>query len=183
MNDNYLIAPWAQVNYFADARWWQWHTDGIAKFWPWVSFTAEQQRAAFSSFAGQKVSIFNTGLQIADPCVFLLRNSGREGLSLDPGGLHTGANSGYQAVNLAVLAGAKRILLVGYDMRYSAGKAHSHNGHPLVMPEAAYSQYAKKFSTMNPQLAKLGVEVINCTPGSAVTAFRKEELASALSHS
>jgi hypothetical protein len=31
INDAYLWAPSADVCYFADSRWWEWHTKGIAK--------------------------------------------------------------------------------------------------------------------------------------------------------
>jgi hypothetical protein len=38
INDAYLIAPWADVLYFADARWAKWHVQGVDKSWPWVKF-------------------------------------------------------------------------------------------------------------------------------------------------
>ena len=180
MNDLYLVAPWADILYFADARWWEWHHQGLAKSWPWASFTAEQVRERFASFAGQKATIDGTGMMVPDPAVFMLHNHGREGLSEQPNGLHTGMNGGYQAINLAVLAGARRVLLAGYDMRFPGGRSHSHNGHPHSHPEANYSLYASKYSSMLPQLGRLGVEVVNCTPGSAITAFPRGDLASLL---
>jgi hypothetical protein len=155
---------------------------GIEKRWSWASFSKEEQRAAFASFSGQKVSIHNSGMQISDPAVFIMRNKDRSGLSEEPNSLCTGANSGYQALNLAVLAGAKRVLLVGYDMRFGAAQSHSHNGHPIKTAEACYVTFAKNFASMLPQLKKLSVEVINCNPKSAIGAFRKEDLASVLAH-
>jgi enoyl-CoA hydratase/carnithine racemase len=105
------------------------------------------------------------------------------GISESPNAIATGSNSGYQAINIAVLAGAKRILLLGYDMKFAAGKkSHWHGGHPLQMPEGAYTRYARKFKTMLPQLERLGVAVINCTPGSAIDAFPRGDIASLLSH-
>lgn len=176
VNDSYLIAPWADVCYFADSRWWQWHTDGIAKAWPWAKFEPHQVKRLFASFAGQKVSIENTGMLIADAEVAILHNRGSDKLCEEQNGLNTGSNSGYQAINLCVLAGAKRILLLGYDMRFEAGRSHSHNGHPLKMPEQVYSLYASRFDSMKPQLARLGVEIVNCSPGSAIKAFRRGDL-------
>ena len=180
VNDQYLVAPSADVLYFADARWWEWHHQGLAKSWPWASFTAEQVRERFASFAGQKATIDGTGMMVPDPAVFMLHNHGREGLSEQPNGLHTGMNGGYQAINLAVLAGARRVLLAGYDMRFPGGRSHSHNGHPHSHPEANYSLYASKYSSMLPQLGRLGVDVVNCTPGSAIDAFPRGDLASLL---
>ena len=156
VNDAYLLAPWADVCYFADARWWEWH----------------EKRPEFQAFAGQKVTIENTGCMVRDAEVFMLHNYGHEGLSDNPNGLSTGSNGGYQAVNIAVLAGAAKILLTGYDMRFPGGKSHWHSGHPIKVGEDRYAQYARSYKTMLPQLAELGCEVVNCTPGSAITAFR-----------
>lgn len=108
---------------------------------------------------------------VKDPGVFMLHNLGSDGLSEIPNGLHTGSNGGYQAINIAVLAGAKKILLLGYDMRFPDGKSHWHKGHPVKVPECRYLQYAKRFKSMLPQLQKLGVSLVNCTAGSAVTCF------------
>lgn len=180
VNDAYLVAPWADVVYFADHRWWKWHTDGIAKRFAWANFSKEEQRAAFAAFKGQKCTIENTGMMISDPEVFMLHNLGSEGLCEKPNGLHTGSNSGYQAMNIAYLAGAKRILMLAYDMRFAGRSTHAHDGHPHKHPEDVYSGYARNFKTMLPQLTRAGVEVINCTPGSRIDAFPIRSLASIL---
>jgi hypothetical protein len=145
------------VLYFADARWWELH----------------RERAEYGAFAGQRVTIENTGMAIADPTVHMLHNYGNERLSDTPNGLHTGSNSGYQSVNLAYLAGASRILLLGYEMHFPQGRSHWHNGHPVGwrVPEENYTMYAGKYKTMQPQLVARGAEVINCTPGSKIKCF------------
>ena len=176
VNDAYLLAPWAEICYFADYNWWQWQEKGIRR----PGFTAEEVRERFARFAGQKVTIENTGGMVRDPDVFMLHNYGNDGLSEKPNGLHTGSNGGHQAVNIAVLAGARKILLVGYDMRFPGGRSHWHNGHPYKVPEQRYGEYARRFKTMLPQLERLGVEVVNCTPGSAIACFRFGNLAEEL---
>lgn len=180
VNDGYLVFPTADLCYFADARWWQWHTEGIAKAWPWVSFTAAEVKQRFAEFRGQKVTIENSGMLVADPEVFMLHNdtarSGAGGLSEAPNAIRTGSNGGYQVINIATLAGAKRIGLVGYDMRYTGGRSHAHNGHPVKTPEGPYLQYARNFDSMLPQLKKMGIEVVNCTPGSALRCFPMGDL-------
>lgn len=185
INDAYLLAPWADIVYFADHRWWEWHTRGTPKSWPWAQFTLEQVKKAFADFNGQKVTIHGTGQMVKDPKIFMLRNHSektmdRSGLSEEPNGLRTGSNGGYQVINLAVLTGAKRILLLGYDMRFQGKRSHSHNGHAHQVPEAAYTGWARNFATMLPQLNRLGVGVINCSPGSAIQAFARGDIASVL---
>lgn len=181
VNDAYLIAPFADVCYFADFDWWKRHQAGEGKRWPWARFNTDEARIAFANFAGQKCTIEGTGMMVADPAVYMLHNLGTSGLSVQSNGLHTGLNSGYQSINLAFLAGAQRIVLVAYDMRYIAGRTHSHNGHPSRMPEDVYAQnYARVFPTMMPQLEKAGVEVINTSLDSAIQCFAKVPLESVL---
>lgn len=150
--------------YFADSRWWEWHKD----------------REEFKSFAGQKVTIENTGMLIQDEQLHMLHNFGSEGLSDTPNGINTGSNGGYQALNIAYLTGAARVLLLGYDMRYTSGKSHWHGEHPVKVPEMHYSGYARKFKSTLAQLQKAKVEVINCSLGSAITAFPIRPLAEVL---
>lgn len=192
VNDAYLWADFADVVYFADSHWWKWHAHGVyqngnqalsfAK--PRLGLTTEQIRERFASFAGQKCSIQNSGANIRDDAVHILRNSAfpghSTGLSLDPCALVTGRNSGFQALNLAVLAGAKTILLLGYDGQRVNGKDHWHGGHPRPTPEAAYPHYRAAFSEAAKAIREAGVRVINCAPASAIETFEKMTLEDAL---
>lgn len=160
--------PCADVLFFADARWHRWHKD----------------RPTFQAFAGEKCSIQNTGDDMDDASVHMLRNgdtshddAGRLGLCEDPAALRTGYNSGYMAINLAVLAGARRIVLAGYDGRCGpANEAHFFGEHPEPTPDSVMRYWVKSFRGMTADLARLGVEVINATPGSAIDAFPREDL-------
>jgi hypothetical protein len=168
VNDAYRLAPWADICYFADSQWFDWH----------------RSRPEFVAFAGEKCSIQNTGMNVDDPVVHLLRNKHfplhGEGISLDPGALATGRNSGFQALNLAILAGAKTIILLGIDgQKAPDGKTHWHNGHPEPSPEAVYECYRRAFSAGERDIAATGTRVINASPNSAI-GFEKMALADAL---
>jgi hypothetical protein len=153
------------VLYFADTRWWEWH----------------RERPDFKSFAGQKCTIENTGSRCDDPEIFMLHNDSpvsQSGLSASNNALRTGMNSGYQALGLAIAAGAARVVLLGYDMHFAGEKSHWHGGHPVHVGEGMYRDvYAKFFHELAPQLK---VEVLNATPGSALTCFRRIALESLL---
>lgn len=98
----------------------------------------------------------------------LLHNAGVEGLSNKPNALCTGSNSGYQAVGLAIAAGARQIILLGYDMRFIGGRSHWHGGHPVQQSEGTYTMtFAANFR----KLRAPGVDILNATPGSALNAF------------
>lgn len=173
INDAYLLAPFADVCYFADHRWWDWHHFGKHGK-PKLGLTKEMVGAAFAAFPGQKCTIEPTGISVADPEVFMLhqfgwreQRSGFEGFSNDPRALATGLNGGYQALNLAVLSGARTVLLYGYDMR---DHAHWHDGHPVPATNAA-DLYVQQFRKNAPAIRASGAAVINCTPGSALDVF------------
>lgn len=152
------MAPWLDVCYFADAKWWKWHSD----------------KPEFKVFAGEKCTIFNTGNAVEDPAVFMLRPSEqREGLSTDPQALVTGSNGGHQVVNIATLAGAARIVLLGFDAKPGAhGKKHWFGDHP-DRTEAPYDTMITGFRKAAPLLKERGVEVLNASPGSAIDCFRR----------
>jgi hypothetical protein len=145
VNDAYRLAPWADVLYAADAKWWRW------------------QKGA-SAFTGRKLTI--EPQPDAWPGLGVLRNTGTEGLELDPTALRTGYHSGYQAINLAVHLGAARIVLLGYDM---AGQ-HFFGRHPdgTVPP---FQASLRAYPSLVAPLAALGVPVLNATRQTAITIF------------
>ena len=167
VNDAYRLAPFAEVCYFADGRWWAWHKD----------------KPDFVAFAGQKCSIVNSGKDITDSEVHILRNAGAWGISTKPDALITGRNSGYQALNMAILAGAAKVVLLGYDGREPGpGEAtHWFGDHPRVEPTSVYREYRQAMARGAAEIAAAGVEVINCSPGSAIDTFRKLDLAAPMS--
>ncbi len=190
VNDSYLLAPWADVHYAADSKWHAWHVAGIPK--PALGLTAEDVRARWAVFGGERCSIepakdypvpAESALE-ADLRVHLLRNVHHPyrgaGLSLDPGFLVTGWNSGFQALNLAILAGASRVLLLGFDACHAAdGRSHWHGGHPRPS-SGDYGPFLRAFSAAEGAIAEAGVEVINCSPISRINSFPRMTLGEAL---
>lgn len=88
-----------------------------------------------------------------------------------------GQHSGYQAINLAYLLGAKKILLLGYDCRYIDDKRHFFGDHPKGWGNANRTQaWIHNYKTLAPELEKEGVEVINCSPGTAIKSFKTGDL-------
>lgn len=149
VNDTFRLAPWADMLYAADSSWWSFHGAEALKF------------------AGLKVTVQES---VPHPAVLGLRHSGAEGFDDDPECLRTGGNSGYQAIHIAAHAGAKRILLCGFDM----GGGHWHGDHPKPLrntPPPTYARWIERFKTLAPELAQRGIAVVNCTPKSALRCF------------
>lgn len=171
INDAYRLAPWADVLYFCDDKWWTWHHQKLA------------------GWQGRIVRLAGGRHDFGDPRIKVLKNDNSDGkshggLAAQRDALRPGRNSGYQAIGLAVHFGAKRILLLGYDMqaRIENGvpKTHWFGDHPGGTNPIVYRQMLPQFDTLPKLLAARGVEVVNCTPGSALRCFRTSTIEEAL---
>lgn len=156
-NNSYQMAPWAALLVANDASWWDVHYRDALRF-PGLKYSASDP-----PYEG----------------VLTQRITGAEGYDPDPECLRTGGNSGYTAVHIAAQAGAKRVLLCGMDMR--GGHWHSDHPRPLrTTPPSTYRRWIERFATLAPELDRISVEVINCTPGSALDVFPRMRLEDAL---
>lgn len=106
-----------------------------------------------------------------------IRGLTKPGLSRRRGEIHHGRNSGYQAIGLAYEFGAVRIVLVGYDMQHTDGRAHWFGNHPAGWTNAgSVAQWVHGFNELARDLAALNVDVINCTRETALTCFRRANI-------
>ena len=108
--------------------------------------------------------------------IWLRRRVGR-GLSTDPTTIITIGTSGYAGVNVAVLKRARRIVLLGYD--YGEGeRTHYHDAYPWRDSAQTWpwGKWAAAYESMLPTLRELDIEVVNASPQSAITCFRKISL-------
>lgn len=115
-----------------------------------------------------------------------------QGLSNTPSRVHHGHSSGFCLLNLAYLMGAERIVLLGYDMRYApdyngasrnvgSGPRHYFGEYPSALQhwpkvsvqEGVHIQLVQQYRSVAEQGL---VEVINCTPGSAIDCFPMKEI-------
>lgn len=114
------------------------------------------------------------------------------GLSADPSYVHHGHGSGFTLVNLAYLMGAERIVLLGYDLKYAKdydGKARQVGS----TPRHFFGEYPSSMQHWPSVMVRGGVhvqlvdlyrsvkdqglvEVINCTPGSAIDCFPRIDI-------
>lgn len=101
-----------------------------------------------------------------------------------PGKIGHGFNSGFQALNLAIQFGARRIVLVGYDMAVGADDAlhwHGRHGKGLLNPRPRILEvWRRHLDEQAPLLRSWGVEVVNASTQSALTAYPKMDLVEAL---
>lgn len=151
------LTPWADVIYACDEPFWH-HYRAILPAGPERWTTSEPAARAYR---------LNFIASVDEP-----------GLSESPRRIHQGGNSGYQALNLAYIWGAARVILLGYDMQYTGGKSHWHGDHKGGLPNLgpALAAWPARFAAVAAQWP----HVVNATRVSALTCFPRVDLAEAL---
>jgi hypothetical protein len=166
VNNTWQLAPWAAAMYAGDSGWWDRYGDEVCGF--------QGERWTRDEAAAMKFRLH------------LVRKREGKGLCRERGYVHTGGNSGFQAVNLAWHFGAKRIVLLGFDMHrqdggHWHGEHHDIKGRPMLSaPKSHISVWRTEFQAMAFDLRAEGVSVVNATEGTALTCFPRAPLARAL---
>lgn len=164
INTTYQRAPFADVLYACDLDWWDLYAQKVAAG-EWKPF--EQQRWTQDIRAAQRHG-----------CRYI-ESVNSPGLGRKPGLIHQGQNGAYQAINLAVQAGVRRIVLLGLDLHGS----HWHGDHPLPLTnpkQYLFESWKRNFARLAEDLREDGVQVVNCSPRTELTAFPTDSLESAL---
>lgn len=157
------LAPWADVVYGCDGAWWR-SRHGLPKF---TGRRITWKGSALDYPGIEKVDIDAR----ADQLLF-----GGEKI----GG---GGNSGFQALNLVAMWGARRIILCGFDMSADLPVHwYGRNRWPMAHNpnDACYRRWRGAMDRAAVQLRGLGVEVVNCSPLTALRAFPVTDLEEAL---
>ena len=163
VNDAYTICPDADYLYACDPAWWRVHHAATETF-RGQRWTQRQERRPDA----EEIAVTTEyGLQWV---------VGRDGHGLGREMMHYGSTSGYQAINLAYLWGAKRIILLGYD--YQVGyKKHFFGDHPKGLQVASrWPEFAKNLDALAAGLESAGVEVINCSRATALRCFPRSTM-------
>lgn len=168
INVAYLIGTWIDMMFFGDLKFFKEHQTRLVE-WP-----------------GLKISCHDCVDKV--PWVKYLPNDKKHstGISPDPHMVSWNANSGSAAISVAANTGAKRIILVGFDMNYNnTNHRHWHNLYqvePVDRKKKVAPRFNRLFSFQRhlqgfPHIlrdAKLrGIEIINASPDSSIVEFPK----------
>lgn len=108
---------------------------------------------------------------------YWIRHAKGDGFSKETDSINGGGNSGYQAIHLAATFGAKKIVLLGFDMQRTDGKLHWHGKHEGKLPNGiGYANWIKNMKPLARDLEKAGVEVVNCSRQTALKCFKRAPL-------
>lgn len=157
------MVPDADYLYACDKQWWDIHLPDVRKVFRGKLYTQWHTKEG-------KEWADSEGITAIEGC---------HGTGLGRDRIVFNNNSGAQAIGLAYLLGAERIVLLGYDMG-ATGNTHWFGSHPKGLRNGNYSNYVQTFTRLAEDLKREGVEVVNCTRQTALTQFRTAELLEAL---
>jgi hypothetical protein len=183
INNSYEIIPGLPAAHIAcNLDWWE-------HYWPRSPRLREMPCPKYTWYK-EIADRYNKDIQDYNKITYV-KAIVKDGLSLDPKILHINHGSGPMGINLALLLGVRKLLLVGHDMKF----AKDYNGRRKKAgskPRHFFGEYPDKlqhwpsvkvgkngqlnglieaYNKMPPDLEKGGMEVINCTPGSALPTF------------
>lgn len=158
------LCPWAEVVYGCDGPWWR-NNNGLPGF---AGIKLAHDTAVCATYRDlHKIEI--------DECDRLLFD--------EPGRVGSGGNSGFQAINLAAQFGARRILLIGFDFHGASG-LHWYGpnvGRGMRNPkDTNFARWRAALASQAGTLARMGIEVVNASRGSALTCFDTASIDGAL---
>jgi len=175
INGSWRMAPWADVTYWCDRSW-------------FIEQSLANPRSLDSSSSWHEQ--ISNGFLVAGeqgfadhPQIHQMQFSGQMGLETDSSKLRHGSNAGYQAINLAYHFGVSKILLLGYDMHCDGARTHWHEGYgklAMAFSRVLADSMLPLFNYLVKPLADAGVEVVNCTPGSALKCWPYQPIEAAL---
>lgn len=150
INSSYERVPFADILFFADARWWQIH----------------RWRPPYREFAGR---IATTSPNVHEARVHRLQRSNPPGLAPDCSTVVMRRTSVAASINLAAHLGVERIVLIGVDGRAGAdGRTHHHLPHPWLPPPNVFAEQLEDLAGIAKPIADRGIAVVNASPGSAI---------------
>lgn len=160
-NMAFMLGNWISVLYFCDAQFFRVNKDSIA---------------AFPNIKATCVSNLGKAFSVEAASIKRLKRDYKFGLSFEQDMICWNHNSGAAAINFAILAGAKRILLLGFDMKPQEGRTHWHNAYPNKTERASFKRFLRRFPDIASAAKRAGVEILNVSPDSAIDCFPKVTL-------
>jgi hypothetical protein len=167
IKENSQLAPWAECVYGCDAAWWR-NELGLPKYNGLRVSVTGSLTMSYPDIHIAKIIPHNDHLLLAEK---------------DIGTLGSGGNSGFQALNLALQFGARRVLLIGFDMSDEFGQHWygPNKGNGRTNPGSwNFGRWRKAFDKAAQQLNGTGIEVLNASEFTSLKCFPKVTVEQAL---
>ncbi|MDH7554339.1 MAG: hypothetical protein QHH74_11850 [Spirochaetota bacterium] len=140
-------------------------------------------KAQLAKFPGLKVTCYS-GINEVNWVKYLVKDGKKpRGISSAPNLVSWNGNSGAAAISIAAWAGAKRIILLGFDMALSQdNRQHWHNlyGKGVIdiknekkLMALPFQRHLIGFPIIAEDANRMGIEILNASPQSSIREFRK----------
>lgn len=157
VNDAFKLGDWVDVCWWSDCRWGVWNQTKLAQF--------------------QGLNVSCTRCNCEHTNTLQVRRQHAMGISTNPEEINWNRNSGASAINLAYHLGARRVVLLGFDMKVQNGEHNWHQNHQFKPRPGVYEErFLPVFEHIKQDADRLGLDIINSTPDSALTLFPYVEL-------
>ena len=175
INKAWELAGFADILYGCDPKWWH-SAGGAPGFCGYKLQHIHKERAediekgVYREHTGQSTVLPFSGID----CVM---SNGSDGFEYDPRYIRHGGNSGYQAVHIAMHLGAKKIILLGFDMGYDLD-SHWFGAYPgrQHTDKGFFGEWIPKFDALKIAADNLGIDIVNCSRKTNLHCFRKSDL-------
>lgn len=168
VKDGWRLCTWADALYGCDDHWWKAY-DYLPEF---AGLRLAYYPQTLAVFAERGWPALKVDVRPDTPRLLFDR----------VGEVGWGGHSGFHAINLAIQFGARRLVLVGYDLRVDKGR-HFFGAHPYPGDRPSASNTERWRQTLDGEAAVIaarGVKVFNVSPVSSLTAYPKTTFAEAI---
>lgn len=156
VNQAFRLGPWIDVLYFGDCN-----------------FYDQNIRKGLQDYAGLMISSCQRIPEQGWPGVHRVKRSKPYGINVDKrNAISWNNNSGASAINIAYWLGAKRVVLLGFDMHKEGDSHHWHSYYRDRGPKFdPYHRHLIGWPKIAEDAKSAGLEIINATPDSTITEF------------
>ena len=163
INAAFLLGKWMKVAFFGDKGFFTKNKNDLARFGNLKVTCAD----AGQDWLYERVQV-----------KFMKRDTKKEGISQHNGQICWNYNSGAASISLAAHFGVRRIYLLGFDMRADkkSGRTHWHGHYKGKIRDNTFKRHLKGFGQIVEDANKMGIEIINVNPDSAIIKLTKVSL-------
>lgn len=155
INSSCMLAPWADALFFTDNSWFE-PRRGIVEAWTGLVLTLSRHAKAALPDRIKRLEIETWGPEFPPMGSPTIRQ---------------GRSSGHTAISIAIALGAGTVVLLGYDMQEVGGRSHHHDEYRNTETGLYAADFVPAFAGWHVAALRVGVEVLNATPGSALREF------------
>lgn len=145
---------------------------------PWADFLVFhdgsfgfRHRALIDAWAGLVVTTSAHAKEVMPDRLLRVESEKRDDFRPGVLAVKKGRSSGHTAVSIAVAVGARRIILLGFDGKVTDGRSHYHDHYEAKNPGIYAKEFVPAWEGWRAAASRIGVQVLNATPGSAIEEF------------